>query len=151
MASDLKIKWDDLYGTGDIVFTGGDLERDEELTTAVLMSIYTDQRDDDSEFLDDRRGWWGDLTTDADEIGSKVWRLQREKITQENLTSLKQYLEDCLAWMVEDGVANSVEAEVERADINKVYARIVISKGENELVIKFTDLWEAQFEVTNGI
>ena len=64
-----------------------------------------------------------------------------------NLTSLKQYLEDCLAWMVEDGVANSVEAEVERADINKVYARIVISKGENNLVIKFSDLWEAQFEV----
>src|SRR5262245_56514416 len=68
----------------------GVLDEDQELATLVMVALGTDAlagADDALPGLDetDRRGWWGD--TDAEEIwdgwpvGSKLWLLQRAKIT----------------------------------------------------------------------
>lgn len=122
MAKDLKLIWDSELVAGDLGIMNGDLISDEALETAVLISIFTDRRaanDDplpDSNNID-KRGWWGDLVAfdiEGDEIGSKLWLLSREKTTLETIKKTKQYLDDALAWLVEDGVAVRVDNYVER-------------------------------------
>src|SRR6266566_3589021 len=69
----------------------GTLDESHELATAFMVALATDGLALPDDFLpglppdDDRRGWWGDLEAkeiwDGWPIGSRVWLLERDKIT----------------------------------------------------------------------
>ncbi|RJX19022.1 MAG: hypothetical protein C4575_09340 [Desulforudis sp.] len=130
------------------------------LTTAVIVSLFTDRRAEDDDVLPDsangdKRGWWGDLVSpevEGDRIGSRLWLLEREKTTPETLIRAREYIEQALEWLVDDGVAAKVEIEVERTGavetpILAFRARIFRSDG-TVTAYKFDSLWEGQF---NGL
>lgn len=111
--ADVALKWLDAEGRFDLAIVKGDLERDEGLRTAVSLSLFTDRRVTARELPlgeSKRRGWWGDTVSevDGDEIGSKLWLLAREKQTTQTLERAREYAEEALAWLIEDGVASSV-------------------------------------------
>ena len=93
-----------------------DLESDNGLETAVILSLYTDGLANDDDPLpgrnDDRRGWWGDAWPEipGDRIGSRLWLLSREKQTADILIRAREYALEALAWLVDDGVARRVDA-----------------------------------------
>jgi len=95
------------------------LSEDDGLETAVILSLFSDRRaeaDDELPFGEtDRRGWWGDAwpDTDGDRIGSRLWLLHREKQTQDVVLRAREYAQEALAWLVEDGVAARVEVDAE--------------------------------------
>ncbi len=103
----------------DQIPVGIELADDDGLETAVIMSLFTDRRaaDDDAlPFIDaDRRGWWGDSYPDVpnDRIGSRLWLLARSKQTQAVLNRAREYAQEALAWLVDDGVASSVTVDAE--------------------------------------
>lgn len=99
----------------DWTIAGGDLARDDGLRTAIAVSLMTDRlaAADDAipDGTTDRRGWWGDLPRDGadpDPIGSRLWLLSRAKRTAETLVRAESYAAEALAWLIEDGVAESV-------------------------------------------
>lgn len=98
----------------DLLLVLGDLEHETTLRTAVLLSIFCDARATPDELRrhggDDARGYWGDVLAlvEDDEWGSKLWLLLRESQTAETLNRAKRYLEDALAWIIEDGIARTV-------------------------------------------
>lgn len=154
--SDLKMVYDPNLQEGDLVFSDNDLQTEEGLATAVLMSLFTDRRALDDDELpdtrsDDKRGWWGDLIdgiTD-DLIGSKLWLLSRAKTTPEVLLQAEDYIRESLEWLIDDGIAASIDITVERnenkTDGDRLYALIQINRQEGEVITyKFDDLWEAQ-------
>jgi phage gp46-like protein len=157
MAEDIKIQWNETFNEGDIKFSGGDLIRELGLRTAVMMSMYTDRRADPSDVLpdslnNDRRGWWGDqinLDYEDDQIGSRLWLLERAKTTEQTLADAKFYTEECLQWMIDDEVVQDIEVEIERQNRKDGTAtlagRISIkqSDGTNK-AFKFDDLWKAE-------
>lgn len=122
MSKDLKIVWDTELMTGDLGAGNGDLLLDNGIETAVIISLFTDRRaSDDDPLLDDnnldKRGWWGDLVSpdvEGDQIGSKLWLIDRAKTTNDIIQMTKQYLDDALQWLVDDGVASKVDTYVER-------------------------------------
>jgi len=154
MAEDIKISWNSEFSEGDIQYNNGDLVRELGLETAVLMSIYTDRRASSDDILpddryDDRRGWWGDQITDydGDQIGSRLWLLERSKTTEDNINSAKFYLEECLQWMLDDEVAQDIEIEVERQNREDgtatLASQIKIKQSDGGIIaLKFKDLWE---------
>lgn len=156
MASDIKIIWNDIYQEGDIKYDNGDLVREEGLETAVLMSLYTDQRADVDDVLpdpgsEDRRGWWGDQISDFedDKIGSKLWLLERSSTKATVLSDVKFYIEQALQWMIDDGVAQAIEVTVERQNRKDGSATLatqiqIKQSGGGIVAIKFDDLWKAQ-------
>jgi len=127
MAKDIRITWDVELMEGDFVFDDiiQDLESDEGLETAVIISLFTDRRAKTDDILPDsnnpdRRGWWGDLASpdiEGDQIGSRLWLLNREKTLNNVLVKAKQYAEEALQWMVDDGAAAKIEVETERQGI----------------------------------
>lgn len=105
---------------GQLVLSGFDLERDDGLETAVIISLFTDRRASAEQIpvelpQDDLRGYWGDISnaTPSDQTGSLLWLLAREKQLPQVLGRAQQYCREALAWMVEDLVATRVEVAAE--------------------------------------
>jgi len=134
---DIAIVFDTKTLSGDFAMSGADLLLDPGLKTAVIISLFTDRRAHDEDrlpsdpspiagsMLRDRRGWWGDfyapevlgqLTTGqkpVDRIGSRDWLLSREKQLDAVVRRAKEYGEEALQWLIDDGVAASVEVFAE--------------------------------------
>lgn len=101
---------------GDLVLFGFDLERDDGLETAVIISLFTDRRASSEQIppeyeQDDLRGYWGDIANASatDQTGSLLWLLSREKQLPQTLSRAEQYCRDALAWMIEDVLATKIE------------------------------------------
>jgi phage gp46-like protein len=102
----------------DLVLEDEDLARDDGLETAILISLFTDRRanlDELEEADADPRGWWADglSTVDGDETGSKLWLLERAKATTETLERAREFAEESLQWLVDDGVAEAFTVTTE--------------------------------------
>lgn len=152
MAEDIKIVWNDEYKEGDLFFENGDLTREEGLETAIMISLFTDRRARDDDPLDDpedKRGWWGDQVETNDQIGSRLWLLDRAKTTAENLRLAGEYIKEALQWLIADGVARKVEVTTERAGSvqNPILAFQVqiYKKDGNSVTYKYSAPWQAQF------
>lgn len=120
---DIRITWDVDLVQGDFNFLTNvqDLETSTGLQTSVIISLFTDRRAKDDDVLPDsgntdRRGWWGDLTSEFedDQIGSRLWLLERSKTTEDIPIRAKKYAEEALQWLIDDKIAVKVEAEAER-------------------------------------
>jgi len=155
MPKDIQIKWDfDLVG-GDFDFDSSaqDLEFDDGLETAILISLFSDRRAKEDDILPDpgnrdRRGWWGDLVSNGDLIGSKLWLLDREKTTPNVLIRAKQYVQEALQWLIDDGAAVKIRVETERqgpAENARLVIGVKIYKTEgSEEAFNFGLQWSAQ-------
>lgn len=94
--------------------TLGDITTDSGLRTNVIYSLYTDRRANPDDELpdnsDNRRGSWQDqyLDTPGDLEGSRLWLLHRSKKTSTVLRRAKEYAEEALQWLIDDGVAKQI-------------------------------------------
>jgi phage gp46-like protein/photosystem II stability/assembly factor-like uncharacterized protein len=123
----------------DLNIFNGDIIRDDDLQTAVIISLFSDARatDDDMQGrFDNPRGWF------AGEVGSLLWLLERAKTTDD----LKRYEDaaaESLQWLVSDGVAESVSVSIARSDTYAYSVSVEIKKPKN-LVHKYQFAWNAQ-------
>lgn len=111
--TDIALSWDFLDGWGDWSYTNGDLTVDQDLSTSVLLSLFTDRLSAGS-FIPpdgslDRRGWWGD-TYSPDLWGSRLWQLSRAKKLDNStiLLQARDYCNESLQWMITDGIVSTV-------------------------------------------
>ncbi|MFP1871902.1 phage GP46 family protein [Lonsdalea quercina] len=114
------------------------------LTRAVIISIATWRRAGPDDDVDQVMGWWGDSypSVQNDRIGSRLYQLRREKITNKTPGRVRDMLRESLQWMVDDGVAARVDVAAERTGISAIQATITISKSDGTTVsIAFNDLW----------
>lgn len=113
--TDIRTVFIDMETGADFAMAGYDLDSDEGMDTAIVISLFSDARANDDDQLPagqtDRRGWWGDAfgPVAGDRLGSRLWLLRRSKQLQSSLNEAREYAEEALAWMVEDGVAERVE------------------------------------------
>lgn len=95
------------------------LDTDDGLQTALLLSLFSDRRAEPDDELPDnsgnRRGWFGDsyAAVAGDRFGSRLWLLYREKQRPVVLQRARDYAREALRWLVEDGIARSVEVDAE--------------------------------------
>lgn len=126
----------------------GDLAGDEGLETAILISLFTDQRvrEDELPPLEtSRRGWFGDMVSpiEGDQIGSKLWLYDREKITDTVLAQMETRATASLQWLIDDGVASAVSVTVTREELYKVKFNVVVTRptGTSD---KYAFFWNQQ-------
>lgn len=125
----IQLTYDNSNSRGDLVRNGGNYVDDLDLETAVLISTFTDRRAETDELdLIQRReaykgGWWGDTLTDV-KWGSKLYLLRNRNATPSTIALAKTYLEEAYQWLVDDGVAKSVD--------------VIVVRGANPTSIKFT-------------
>lgn len=132
----------------DLSVLSGQLQRDSGLETAVIISLFTDRRvtvEQLPDLSESQRGWWGDLLSDIDQdqIGSRLWTLDRSKRTTETLRLFEDYVKEALDWMIEDGIAQTVEATAFYTDNKSLGSDIKIARP-NGNETRYTLLWDEQ-------
>lgn len=146
---DIRTTFIDFEQGADLALADFDLDTDDGLETAVVLSLFTDARAADDDILPlgqaDRRGWWADGFGDeaGDRIGSRLWLLHAAKQLPEVLIKVKEYAEEALAWMVEDGVAIKVEVDtwIPREEVLGMVVRIYRPTGA-AASYRFESLWK---------
>ena len=136
---DVQMKWTD--DGGDITYKEGQPIMDGGLTTSVIISLFT------------LPGWWGNEIGDDDEkIGSKLLEALDKTLTIAVMQDAQEHARLALAWMVEQGVAKSVEVEasIPRADFLALKITIEEPNGENPLSQRFMISWENQSASLEG-
>ena len=139
--ADVALIWNAAVGYADMALAGADLAMDDGLESAVIISLFTDAPAGPGDAVPDGggdpRGWWGDMPIDAaqrggvppDVTGSKLWLLDRVVLTSETLARAQSYAEAALAWMVRDGVAQSVRATAASRALGVLEITVVIEQG----------------------
>lgn len=148
--TDIRTIFIDMEHGADWLLSGGLLDEDDGLVTAVMLSLFSDARASDDEPLPpgqtERRGWWADALAevDGDSFGSLLWLMQVRKQLPSALVEAKLVLEASLDWMVADGLAASVEVEtfIPRDEVLGALVRIYKPDG-SVLPIRFETLWSA--------
>ena len=148
---DIQLRPDD-NGIYDITITNGDLTADDGLETSLIVSLLSDARADDSQVPqpESQRGWIGDLVAPVPgyQYGSLLWLLEQSRLTQETLAMAENNARAALNWMVEDGLAQSIDVIASRKNGSLILDIAVISP-DGSTVRKAFDLWTLTLEGTD--
>ncbi len=113
------------------------------LFRAVIISLFTWRRADDSDDTDYKWGWWGDNLADVegDKIGSKLYLIVRNPLTNETMQRAEEYAQQSLQWMIDDEIAKSISITAIRSqtDVNRL-EMIVDITAEKEYELQFKEL-----------
>lgn len=145
--TDIALQWKNSHG--DMVVAGYDLLADDGLETAVILSLGLDRRADASDGIaidQDPRGWWGDTYADVsgDLIGSKFWLLARSKQLPAVAQQVQDYAEQALQWLIDDGVASSVQCDaVWIADYTLGLTVTINRPNQEPFVRQYQYVWSA--------
>lgn len=119
------------------------------LTRAVVISLFTHRRADPDDNADVPMGWWGDTwpMVANDRYGSKLWLLQRSKLTNALVNTVRTYIRESLQWMLDDGVVFRIDIDIQRTGINELGNSIVLWRRDGPVTISFNDFWSV---IANG-
>lgn len=116
------------------------LELEDSLSTAVIVSLFTDRRAGRDDKLPpgqvDRRGWIGDellaQDQDVDEWGSGLWLCLTGKADDAALEAARFAALESLSWLLRDGIASRVEVTAEWVGerMDRLAVRPVIYQGD---------------------
>jgi phage gp46-like protein len=146
----IRLFFDNQLGAGDLARDGGNLELDEGLETAIVLSLFEDARADGADAAarpEDLRGWWANTfaETPLDVRGSSLWLLAREKRTEETRARAQRCAQDALDWLIQDKVAVAVNIAASWLDNGRLKLEAEIDRGPD--AGKWTRAWEVQLGV----
>ena len=136
----------------------GTLDDTQALATAVVVALGTDRLADPGDLLPDpddtdRRGWWGDFDSeevwDGWPIGSRLWTLQRDKITgsgaQRGPTTVRveHYIIEAIQPFLDRRIGSQMYVKATRAGDSRIDALVRIYRGPTvEIELRYAVLWE---------
>ncbi|SHO65809.1 Mu-like prophage protein gp46 [Pseudoxanthobacter soli DSM 19599] len=132
----------------------GGLRADAAIETAVILALFTDRRVPEGHPLatgiDDRRGWWGDgVDVRADlgegEIGSLLWLLERQTVSDEMAAWARTLAAEALAPLISQGVAVRVDTSAEARPAERTILLAVTLYGRDGSKVydrRFELLWQ---------
>jgi len=136
----------------------GTLDDTQSLASAVVVALGTDRLALPEDILPDpddtdRRGWWADY--DAEEvwdgwpIGSRLWLLQRDKITgsgaQRGPTTVRveHYIHEAIQPFLDRRIGSHLFVEATRNGDSRIDALVRIYRGPTlEVELRYAVLWE---------
>lgn len=111
------------------------------LEQAVTISWFTDARAPDDATLPDnsadQRGYWGDMFGDFS-LGSLLWMLKRETLTDHTINQARDYARDALSWLLTTPWVSRIEIRAQRYNHQTLalVATLTLSSGEGLTVQK---------------
>lgn len=120
----------------------GDIETEDFFDTSLLYSIFGERRASSDEVVEPqlRRGWIGN--SEDFENGSKIWLSSQARLTRDTLNNLQDEAEKALQWLVDDGLAVSIDQVVATISKGSVVLKITIRRSRDKVDRKFFVLWE---------
>ncbi|WP_339097193.1 phage GP46 family protein [Pectobacterium brasiliense] len=147
----ISVNWH-LPSGGDIEIEHNGLSSDEGLVSLVLICLFTDARAADSDEIPDgtkdRRGWPGDSFSDFP-WGSKLWLIEREKLTEAVRLRAENYANLSMQPLIRYGYARAAQVIATIPRMNLLALSIVLTRPNNSaLTVEINKRWEA---IENGV
>lgn len=130
---------------GDIVLTNGVILMDGGLQTAVYLSLFGGNEEDEG-LQGSKKTWWGNL---EEEIPSRKYVSRTQNIisklpaTTSNLLKLEDAVKSDLQWLLDEKVATAIDVFISIPKINKVDIIINIIGIDLEERLTFSENWKA--------
>lgn len=142
--SDISTWWQVDENYADWLKGSGDVLSGDDLQSAIIISLFTDglARSDDNIDESYRRGWWADLGSDYN-IGSRLWLLNRQKLTVSIVKQAEDYAGEALKWLIDDGVVSYIEVGTQIVYPNRLNMIIRYHRPGDERDLRFFWVWEA--------
>lgn len=142
----IRINWH-LPAGGDIEVTHNGLSSDEGLVTLVLICLFTDAPAADSDVIpdgtDDRRGWPGDSFSDFS-WGSKLWLLDREKLTESVRLRVENYASLAMQPLLQTGYARTAQVTAVIVSSERIDFTVILTRPDKStLTVDIKKRWEA--------
>jgi phage gp46-like protein len=146
VATDIADLWNPFLGGADFQVVGQILATNQDLVTAVTISLFTNRRADASDILPvpnsiDRGGWWGSTYLQTDPLagfplGSRLWLLSRSISNTQLLITAQGYCQEALAWIKNRGIARTITVTTSflNGDQSKLKIAIEIIKPNGQAV-----------------
>ena len=109
-----------------------------------MISLFSWARARDDDEVEGRRryGFWGDTYGDPGErTGSRLWLLRRQKITDTVVERAREYAQEALTWLIDDGVADSVSVTAQRGGLDRIDLLVTVTRNGNARTLRFADVW----------
>lgn len=116
----------------------------DELARSVMISLFSWARARDDDEVEGRRryGFWGDTYGDPGErTGSRLWLLRRQKITDTVVERAREYAQEALKWLIDDGVADSVSVTAQRGGLDRIDLLVTVTRNGIARTLRFADVW----------
>lgn len=132
-------------GLFEIAKKGGDFDTVDGFETAILVSLFTNARRDESDISNplNRGGWIGNWRTAKRprELGGLCWTVEHERLTREVLNIARENAKNALAWMIDDGLCRNVEVMTEPQNQSKIQYNIAITSRDG-IKYDYIYLWD---------
>ncbi|MEM1046491.1 MAG: phage GP46 family protein [Pseudomonadota bacterium] len=137
-----------------LLLPSGQLDNSRDIATAIVISLFTDRRADDTDVLPlgetDRRGVWSDVNGldlyGVARQGSRLWLLAREKVVEDVRVRAEFYITEALQWMIDLGVVARFAIDVAFAgpvETRRLEACITAFRADGTRVdLRFERLWQ---------
>lgn len=121
----------------------GDILTEDFFDTAIIVSVFTDRRANESEVREShmRRGWIGNEDTPGIEYGSKVWLYEQARITRSTMNDIAGVVKDALQWFVDDAYAVAVQNPVVTLVSGGLRLEVKLERPNSKVVKRYFDLW----------
>lgn len=88
----------------------GDIQTKDAFDAAIIVSLFTDARADESEITEShlRRGWSGNEDTPGQQMGGTLWVYETSRDTEISMNDIRNAVERSLQWMVDQDIAQSI-------------------------------------------
>jgi phage gp46-like protein len=78
----------------------------------------------------DKGAWFADP-----DFGSELWLLKKEgKVDGQTAGKLERMLRECLQWLINDGLAATVDCTAERSGKNRIDYRVTVTRPDGSPV-----------------
>jgi phage gp46-like protein len=131
-------------GTYDLNIKDGDFEHVNSLDTALEISLLTNSRANSIKTPELRNGWLGDTVSRVENrsIGSLLWLVNQERLSQEALNKAVDYTRKALAWIIEDNLAANISVSGEIIPKRGIKIKVVITTIDGIIETRYYKLWE---------
>ncbi|MCI6912992.1 MAG: hypothetical protein MR771_07495 [Treponema succinifaciens] len=133
-AGDILINGAD--GMGNIVIEDGLVKDCRNFSTAVYLSLFGGNARDDAGR--DNETWWGNLipgTKKNEKLVSSFYAIVSGfPINSNNIKRAARAAKDDLSWMIEEGIADEIDASIHAISIRQVQLTIRVSKSGNDIL-----------------
>lgn len=129
---------------GLILMTGG-------FETAVYLSLFGSNKEDNPDIVENPKTWWGNLFDDNLEFNDKYfsktqWLLNNISATPANLLKIEDAVKFDLRWMLLENIVSTINVNVSIPNLNKIKFEIeIFAEGKKE-IFTFTENWSKQKE-----
>lgn len=123
-------------GMGNIVIEDGLVKDCRNFSTAVYLSLFGGNARDDAGR--DNETWWGNLipgTKKNEKLVSSFYAIVSGfPINSNNIKRAARAAKDDLSWMIEEGIADEIDASIHAISIRQVQLTIRVSKSGNDIL-----------------